>query len=378
MPGADPHANAPHGLPMAYPQHQIKGGATRPEPPHPPPHHGHHPGPPGPPYPPLPHGPPHGLPHPSYNHHMQPPQQGQHTSHKPPQHAMSSQKGPPNSHGPSGPSGPPPGSSGLPPGPPGSYGSHSQRGPGTSQSSNGPHNQYIGPHGPPPGPHVHPSSSLNTRAGPGDGPSGESRHPPAYPEPPRYPGPQRQQKHQIPPGHQAKSYMGPPPGPLPPPGASGTIPPGAGSAGSGPSSGTGSESARLEEDLTKLNRTELMNRLLCSESDIRELQRSLHGQSSELRHLRENQQRLTDDNQSLRAIFLRISQRTKLKIQEPKMKGYEIIPIRPLLFRNLLRSLEVEVGYLLPKNFEIKELCIFLSDESRSHSCLNKCCDPLI
>lgn len=391
MPGADPHANAQgHGLPMAYPQpHQVKGRVTRTEPPgpHPPSsHHGHHPGQPGPPFPPPP---PHGLPHPSYNHHIPPPQQGQHISHnKPSQHTMSSQKGPPNSHGPPGSSGPPPGLQGPPPG---SYGSHSQRGSSTTQSSNGPHSQYNGPHGPP-GPHGHPSNSLNSRAGvPSEGPlGGDGRQPPAYPEPPRYPGnqAQRQPKHSValgPPGHVSKSYLGPPPGQaLPPQGVSVAIPPGAGSAGSGPpSSGAGSESGRLEEDFTKLNRTELVNRLLCNESDIRELQRSLHGQSSELRHLRENQQRLTDDNQELRDLccFLDDDRQKgrKLAREWQRFGRYTASVMRQEVtaYQNKLKELDTKQQELIKDNLELKELCLYL-DEERSNAACSHCGHPLI
>lgn len=54
---------------------------------------------------------------------------------------------------------------------------------------------------------------------------------------------------------------------------------------------------RLEEELSQLSRKDLVARTIRAEGEARELQHSIHVQAGELRHLRENQQRLTDDNQ---------------------------------------------------------------------------------
>ncbi|XP_042216071.1 coiled-coil domain-containing protein 85C-like isoform X2 [Homarus americanus] len=187
MPAADTQKHLEHH--MAYPQHQGKTGPPRPGPHHGPPHHPPHP-------PPGSYGPPS----------VPPAQHGSHTGyghHGPPnQHGPSGQRGP---HGPplqNGPQGPgpqigpgqhrtamgagqhgPPGQHGHPVthgmpnqrGPPGSIG------PPAPHKPPGPHGQYV-PHNP------HPNNVSGQRGHP-DGPTGEVRQPPAYPEPPRYPGP---------------------------------------------------------------------------------------------------------------------------------------------------------------------------------------------
>ena len=57
------------------------------------------------------------------------------------------------------------------------------------------------------------------------------------------------------------------------------------------------DAAKLEEELSGLSRNELIGRALKVESESGDLKHTFHQQAGELRHLRENNQRLTDDNQ---------------------------------------------------------------------------------
>lgn len=292
---------------MAYPQHQGKTGPPRPGTHHGPPHHPPHP-PPGSygptTVPPAPHGS-----HAGYGNHV-----------PPNQHAPSGQRGPPTSLGPPLQNGPqsqlglqigpggqhrPSAGSGQhgPTGQHGHQGTHgipNQRGPPGSlgppapHKTPGPHGQYL--------PHIPHSNSISGQRGHPDGPTGEIRQPPAYPEPPRYPGPhvlhEEIDKHlpQAPPHSSQLQSNKQYPGPLGPGGGGGVI--GGSSNNSSGGVGTnGGDMARVEEELSALNRSELLSRAVRAESEVRELKHPFHAQAAELRLLHDTHQRLTDDNQ---------------------------------------------------------------------------------
>lgn len=319
---ADTHQHLEHH--MAYPQHQGKTGPPRPGPHHGPPHHSSHP-------PPGSYGPQPGhVNHVGYTHHgpmsqhALSGQRGQPGQHGPPQQngpqinlgqlrsqiGSSAQLGAPGQHGHPG----PPGSLG-PPGQHGTLSSHGTAGSHAPQGSHGPHavpnqrglpgshiqagpsaiqHKASVPHGQY-GAHVPHSNNIGNQRSHLDGPGSEVRQPPAYPEPPRYPGPQPvhedMEKHmsQLPthngqPAQNMKQYSG------------AQVPGGGGMNGGGASMSSG-DLGRLEEELSQLSRKDLVARTLRTEGEARELQHSVHVQAGELRHLRENQQRLTDDNQ---------------------------------------------------------------------------------
>lgn len=375
---------------MAYPQHQGKSGPPRPGPHHGPPHHPPHlpPGSYGPPSgPPAPHGS-----HAGYSHHG-----------PPNQHVPSGQRGPPSSLGPplqNGPQsqhGPQIGSGGqhrssagsgqhVLPGQHGVTGQHrhqgTQRGPPgllgppAPHKTPGPHGQYL--------PHIPHSNSVGSQRGHADGPAGEIRQPPAYPEPPRYPGPhvlhEEIEKH-LP---QAPPHSGPQlqsnkqyPGSLGPGGAGGN---------SSNSSGVvtnGGDMARLEEELSALNRSELLSRAVRAEGEIRELKHPFHAQAAELRHLRDTHQRLTDDNQELRDLccFLDDDRQKgrKLAREWQRFGRYTASVMRQEVtaYQNKLRELDTKQQELIKDNLELKELCLYL-DEERNNAACSHCGHPLI
>ncbi|KAG7172258.1 coiled-coil domain-containing protein 85C-like isoform X1 [Homarus americanus] len=385
MPAADTQKHLEHH--MAYPQHQGKTGPPRPGPHHGPPHHPPHP-------PPGSYGPPS----------VPPAQHGSHTGyghHGPPnQHGPSGQRGP---HGPplqNGPQGPgpqigpgqhrtamgagqhgPPGQHGHPVthgmpnqrGPPGSIG------PPAPHKPPGPHGQYV-PHNP------HPNNVSGQRGHP-DGPTGEVRQPPAYPEPPRYPGPhvllEEVDKHlPQPPTHSGsqvqsnKQY----PGPLGPGGGGGVV--GGSNSGSG-GANSGGDIGRLEEELSALNRSELLSRAVRAEGEMRELQHTFHAQAAELRHLRDTHQRLTDDNQELRDLccFLDDDRQKgrKLAREWQRFGRYTASVMRQEVtaYQNKLRELDAKQQELIKDNLELKELCLYL-DEERNNAACSHCGHPLI
>nr|XP_053649369.1 coiled-coil domain-containing protein 85C-like isoform X1 [Cherax quadricarinatus]XP_053649370.1 coiled-coil domain-containing protein 85C-like isoform X1 [Cherax quadricarinatus]XP_053649371.1 coiled-coil domain-containing protein 85C-like isoform X1 [Cherax quadricarinatus]XP_053649372.1 coiled-coil domain-containing protein 85C-like isoform X1 [Cherax quadricarinatus] len=383
MPAADTQKHLEHL--MAYPQHQGKSGPPRPGPHHGPPHHIPHP-PPSSYGPPVPHGP-----HSGYGH--GPPNQLGPSS----QRGVSGPHGIPIQNGPQG-SGPPvisgqhrpqvgAGQHGQPGqhGHPGTHGVPNQRGssgsigPPAPHKPPGPHGQYVQ--------HLPHPNNMNGQRGPPDGPPGEVRQPPAYPEPPRYPGPHTLHEdvdkhlsqvatHSGPQVQSSKHY----PGPLGQGGGGGGI----GGSNSG-SAGTnnGSDLGRLEEELSALNRNELLSRTARAESEIRDLQHSFHAQTAELRHLRDTHQRLTDDNQELRDLccFLDDDRQKgrKLAREWQRFGRYTASVMRQEVtaYQNKLRELDAKQQELIKDNLELKELCLYL-DEERNNAACSHCGHPLI
>ncbi|XP_047468967.1 coiled-coil domain-containing protein 85C-like [Penaeus chinensis] len=405
---ADTHQHLEHH--MAYPQHQGKTGPPRPGPHHGPQHHSSHP-------PSGSYGPQSGhANHVGYNHHGP---MGQ--------HAIPGQRGQPGQHGPPQQNGPQinlgqhrsqigsaaqlgAGQHGHP-GPPGPMGPAGQHVPLSShgssllhgpQGNHGPHgvpNQRVPPgshiqavppaiqhKGPAPhgqyGAHIPHSTNIGSTRGHLDGPGNEVRQPPAYPEPPRYPGPQNvhedMDKHmsQVPthngqPAQTIKQYSGAQ-------GSGG----GGGMNGGGASMNSG-DLGRLEEELSQLSRKDLVARTMRAEGEARELQHSIHVQAGELRHLRENQQRLTDDNQELRDLccFLDDDRQKgrKLAREWQRFGRYTASVMRQEVtaYQNKLRELDTKQQELIKDNLELKELCLYL-DEERNNAACSHCGHPLI
>lgn len=374
---------------MAYSQHQGKSGPTRPGPPHLVPHHATHP-------PPASYGPP--APPPSQHGTL-----AGYGHHGPPsiQRGPSGQLGPPNQLGPQsgqgsqqrsqvGPHGGQHSHSGPPiphgshslqnqRGPPGMIGPHGAPGPPHVQhKGSGPHGQYM--------PHIPHGAKLGTDRP--DNSNNDARQPPAYPEPPRYPGSgalYEDSDKQPPP---APVVNGPQSQPLLKQ-YSGNLGPGGGA---GPSinsvnnSGSGVVSVdniKLEEELSGLNRNELIGRALRIEGEFRELKLTYHSQAGELRHLRESHQRLTDDNQELRDLccFLDDDRQKgrKLAREWQRFGRYTASVMRQEVtaYQNKLRELDAKQQELIKDNLELKELCLYL-DEERSNAACGHCGHPLI
>ncbi|XP_045584762.1 coiled-coil domain-containing protein 85C isoform X2 [Procambarus clarkii] len=382
MPAANTQKHLEHL--MAYPQHQGKSGPPRPGP-----HHGHPPpgsyGPPS--VPPTSHGS-----HAGYSHHGTANQLGPSG-----QRVLSGPHGPPSQNGPQGPGpqigpgqhrpsmgsgqhGQPsqhghPGTHGIPNhrGPPGSIG------PPAPHKPPGTHGQYA--------PHLSHSNVVNGQRSHLDGPAGEVRQPPAYPEPPRYPGPhallEEVDKHILQTGtlngpqvQSNKQYSGP----LGQGGGGGVV--GGSNNGSG-STNNSSDMVRLEEELSALNRSELLSRAVRAESETRELQHTFHSQAAELRHLRDTHQRLTDDNQELRDLccFLDDDRQKgrKLAREWQRFGRYTASVMRQEVtaYQNKLRELDAKQQELIKDNLELKELCLYL-DEERNNAACSHCGHPLI
>ncbi|KAK7086917.1 CCDC85 [Halocaridina rubra] len=374
---------------MAYSQHQGKSGPpSRPGPPHILPHHAPPSsasyGPPAPP--PQQHG--------GYGHHGPPPnQRGPSGQMGPPVPTAQpiqigsqigqgsqqrSQVGPGGQLGHSAP--PPPHASHTQRGLSGMIGPHGVPGPPHVQHKGpGPHSQYV-PHFP----HGNKQGSDRT-----DISNNEVRQPPAYPEPPRYPGPNAlldDSEKQSPSGNNALNSQGHPPVKQYP------VPLGSGG-GPGPtinsnSNNSGSvtasvDSGKIEEELSGLNRSELIGRAARTEIEIRELKHSYHTQAGELRHLRDSHQRLTDDNQELRDLccFLDDDRQKgrKLAREWQRFGRYTASVMRQEVtaYQNKLRELDTKQHELIKDNLELKELCLYL-DEERNNAACSHCGHPLI
>ncbi|XP_066954459.1 coiled-coil domain-containing protein 85C [Macrobrachium rosenbergii] len=370
---------------MAYSQHQGKTGPSRAgPPPHLVPHHAPHPPPSasyGPPPPPPPQ---HGS-HPGYGHHVPPPNQRGPPMPSGPQNQMGpqvgqgnqqrSQMGPGMQHGP-----PPPHGSHSQRGPPGMIAPHGVPGPPHAQHKmSGPHGQYM--------PHIPHGAKLPSDRP--DIPNAEMRHPPAYPEPPRYPGSSGMQEDsdkQQPPAPAAGGPQGQPPVKQYPGnlgGLSGGSGPSMNSVNNSGSGGVSADTAKLEEELSALNRNELIGKALRIESEVRDLKHSFHQQAGELRHLRDSHQRLTDDNQELRDLccFLDDDRQKgrKLAREWQRFGRYTASVMRQEVtaYQNKLRELDTKQQELIKDNLELKELCLYL-DEERNNAACSHCGHPMI